>query len=152
MASGDITRSTTAITTISRLHSNADGVAEAFGEFDTGSTGAIAVSIHLVIPINASATGGSYDIYLLESHDAAEWTDNIDPASTGDIAAKLSDAKLIKTIDTTYDGTNRTEAEVYISLNMMGRPRYIGLVCDNNSLQTIPASGADGDYIDIKVS
>lgn len=151
MAAGDIIYGTrTALANISRSHSNANGTAEAFGEIVGG--GELGINIHIVIPINSSATGGTYDLYLVESQDGAEWTDNIDPASTGDVAAKISDAAYLKSADTTYNASNRTEVEFHIQVPMLVRAKYIGFVLDNNSGQTIPASGADGDSVTYKVS
>lgn len=136
----------TALSDISRLHSNTDGTAEAFGEIQN-SSGDHGVNLHFVIPINSSATGGTYDVYLVESQDGAEWTDNIDPATSGDVAAKISDAKFLASADTTYDASNRTEAEFHVHVPFTTTSQYIGLVVDNNSGQTIPASGADGDSV-----
>lgn len=136
----------TALANISRLHSNTDGTAEAFGEINN-SAGAHGINIHLVIPINSSATGGTYDVYLVESQDGAEWTDNIDPATSGDVAGKISDAKFLASADTTYNASDRTEAEFHIHIPFTVTAQYIGLVLDNNSGQTIPASGADGDSV-----
>lgn len=141
----------TALANVDRLHSNTNGTAEAFGEIQN-SGGGHAINIHLAIPINSSATGGTYDLYLVESQDGIEWTDNIDPASAGDIAAKISDAVPLASIDTTYDASNRTEARFHISLPSTSIAQYVGFVVDNNSGQTIPASGADGDSVVYTVS
>ena len=152
MAAGDITYGTrTALANVSRLHSLADGQAKTFGE--VAGAGELGVNIHLVVPINSAATGGTYDLYLVESQDGAEWTDNIDPTvDTGDVLGKISDARFLKSIDTTYDATNRTEAEVHVHVPMMAGAQYIGFVLDNNSGQSIPASGADGDSVTYKLS
>jgi len=151
MASGDITYGArTALANVTRLHSNTDGTAEAFGEIL--GAGELGNNIHLVVPINSSATGGTYDLYLVESQDGAEWTDNIDPATSGDVAAKISDAVFLKSADTTYNATNRTEVEFHIQVPMLAHAKYIGFVLVNNSVQTIPASGADGDSQSYKVS
>lgn len=137
----------TALANVSRLHSVPDGQARAFGEVDC-SGGEHALELHLLIPINSSATDGTYDVYLVESQDGAEWTDDIDPtADTGDVAAKLSDARLLASLDTTYHATNRPNAELHLSVPLIGRPSYAGLVVVNNSQQTTPASGADGDSV-----
>lgn len=151
MAAGDITYGTrTALSNVSRLHSNADGVAEAFGEIQLA--GEIGSNIHLIVPINASSTGGTYDLYLVESQDGAEWTDNIDPATSGDVAAKLSDAKLLDSVETIYNASNRSEAEFHVMVSGLSSAQYIGFVLVNDSGQSIPASGADGDSQSIKVS
>jgi hypothetical protein len=151
MASGDITYGTrTVLADVSRLHSNVTAFAEAFGEIQ--GAGEIGINIHLVVPINSSATGGTYDLYLVESQNGAEWTDNIDPSSAGDVVLKIADATLIKSADTTYDGTHRTEVEFHVQLPMLSLGQYVGFVLDNNSGQTIPASGADGDSVTYKVS
>lgn len=151
MAAGDITYGTrTALPNVTRLHSNTNALAEAFGEI--ALAGEIGISIHLVIPINSSATGGSYDLYLVESQDGVEWTDNIDPATSGDVAAKRSDAKFLASVDTTYNASNRTEAEFHVVISGLASTKYVGFVVENNSGQTIPATGADGDYQTMKVS
>lgn len=154
MAAGDITEGArTVLANVVRLHSLANGAAAAFGKIDNGAAaGAIAQSIHLMVPINSLATGGDYKLYLVESQDGLEWTDNIDPATAGDVAAKIADARLLAAVDTTYDGTNRTEAEFHLTLNMLELAQFVGLVLDNNSGQAIPASGADGDSQSKKVS
>jgi len=153
MATGDITRGTrTVLANVARLHSNTNGLAEAFGEIDV-TGGGVAVSIYLIVPIHSSATAGTYDLYIVESQDAAEWTDNIDPATSGDVAAKIADARLVASVNTIYDATHRTDAEFHVSINMFEfAAGYLGLCLDNNSGQTIPASGADGDSVILTVS
>ena len=151
MAAGDITYADSEVLdSVSRLHSNVDGFAEAFGEIQ--GTGEIGNNIHLKVPINSSAVGGTYTLYLVESQDGAEWTDDIDPADTGDVAGKISDAKPIQTVSTVYDGTDRTDAEFHIQIPMLSTAEYIGFVLLNSSAQTIPASGADGDSVAYRVS
>lgn len=149
MAAGDVTityGTRTVLANISRLHSNADGVAEAFGEIDN-TVGAQHFDIHMIVPINSSATAGTYDLYLVESQDGAEWTDGIDPNTSGDVAAKLADALPLRAVGTVYNASNRSQVQIHLSLDRIGRPAYFGFVLDNNSGQTIPASGADGDSV-----
>lgn len=141
----------TVLADISRLNSNTSAVAEAFGEINN-SGGAHGINVHIVVPINSSATAGTYDLYLLQSQDGAEWTDNIDPATSGDVKAKLSDAKLIKSASTVYNATHRTEAEFHVHLPMTALTQYVGFVIDNKSLQSIPASGSDGDSVTYTIS
>lgn len=136
----------TVLADISRLHSLADGAGVAFGEINN-SAGAHGINIHLTIPINSSATGGTYDVYLLESQDGAEWTDGIDPATSGDQSAKLSDATLIHQSDTVYNASNRANAVIHEHIPMISSAQYIGIFVVNNSGQTTPASGADGDSV-----
>lgn len=147
MAAGDITEGTrTPLANVTRLHGLANGAAVAFGRIDNGAINApIVQNIHLTVPINSLATGGTYDLYLIESQDDAEWTDNTSPASASDWAARISDAKLLHVADTTYSGTARTNAEFHVALNMLEHTRYVALLLLNNSGQAIPASGADGD-------
>ena len=145
MAAGDITRGArTALANVSRLHSNANGVAEAFGEVDTGVS--VAIDVHLVVPISATAIGGTYDLYLVESQDGAEWTDNIDPASAGDVAAKRADATHLVSVDTVYNATHRAEARFHVGVDLLGRPQHLGFLLVNASGQAIPATGAAGHY------
>lgn len=151
MAVNDITYGTrTALADVSRLHSIADGVGVAFSEITGG--GELGINIHLVVPINASAVGGTYDVYLCESQDGAEWTDNIDPATTGDQVAKLSDIDLIFSASTIFNASNRTEARFHIQIPMLASTKSIGLFLVNNSSETIPASGADGDSVTYKIA
>lgn len=156
MAAGDVVYGTrTALANVSRLDSNASNVAEAFGEVDNSTTVALDYHIHLVVPISSSATTGTYDLYLVESQDGVEWTDNIDPATSGDIAGKISDAKLIASMSTVYNGTNRTEAEIHFNISpLVGGiiPKFFGFVLSNKSGQTIPASGSDGDSVSLKIA
>ena len=156
MAAGDVVYGTrTALANVSRLDSNANNVAEAFGEVDNSTTVALDYHIHLVVPISSSATTGTYDLYLVESQDGIEWTDNIDPATAGDIAGQISDAKLIASMSTVYNGTNRTEAEIHFNISpLVGGiiPPFFGFVLSNKSGQTIPASGSDGDSVSLKIA
>lgn len=135
----------TVLANISRLHSIADTVAKTFGEIDN-SGGSHAYNIHINVPINSSATSGTYDLYLVESQDGAEWTDGIDPGTeTGDVAGKLVDARFLKSASTVYDGTDRTQVEFHVTIPGTATAQYFGFVLVNNSNQTTPASGADGD-------
>lgn len=144
--------SRTVLANVSRLHSVANTQARTFGEINN-SGGGHAINIHLVAPINASATGGTYDLYLVESQDGSEWTDGIDPTTdTGDVAGKIADAKFLASFDTTYDGTDRTQIEWHGTVSGISRAQYIGFVLVNNSDQTTPASGADGDSVIYTVS
>ena len=138
----------TGLANIARVHSNANNVAEAFGEIDNSSARAHDYHIQMTLPIHASATAGTYDVYVVESNDGTLWTDNIDPGATGDVAAKLSDAKLAVVASTIYNATTRTDAEIHFKVgDVLGVPvpAYIGFVVDNNSGQTIPATGAAGE-------
>lgn len=154
MAAGDVTfGSKTALANIDRLNGNTDGVAEAFGEL--GPITALDYDIHIIVPVHASATGGSYTLYMVESMDGAEWTDNIDPASSGDVADKIADAKVLKVSGTVYDASHRTEVEFYVKAAQLGggfTSAYIGFVLLNDSGQPIPGSGADGDSMTIKIA
>jgi len=151
MATGDITfGARTALANVSRLHSIATGTAQAFGEIET--LGEIATSIHLTVPISASAVLGTYDIYLVESQDGIEWTDNIDPANAGDVFNKIADAKFLHSSHTVYEATNRTESKIHFQVSNYNTAKYIGFVLSNSSGQTIPATGADGDSVAYTVS
>ncbi len=151
MAVGDITRgSQVALPNISRLHSKADGVAEAFGEIL--GAGEMGNSVEFVIPIHASAVGGSYDVYMVSSQDGAKWTDNIDPDTTGDVVGKINDAKFLFSASTVYDATDRTEVVKVVSIPMIANAQYFGFVLVNNSGQAIPASGASGNSRTLKLN
>ncbi len=107
MAAGDLIYGTrTALANISRLHSDTNNLATAFGEVDNTSALALDYSVHIVVPINASATTGTYDLYLVESQQGSEWTDDIDPATDADYADFVKDAKLIRSTSTIYISTS----------------------------------------------
>lgn len=152
MAAGDLVLGTrTALANISRLHSDANGVATAFGEVDNSTVLAANYSIHIKVPINSAAVAGSYDLYMVESQDGAEWTDGIDPSGTdSDFTDFLKDAIPIKSSETIYDNSP-TGARVYVEFHFQIQQyvpvaaAYFGFVLRNRSAQTIPASGADGD-------
>lgn len=152
MAAGDITYGTrTALSNATRLHSIPDGQGRTFGEIQ--GAGEIGIDIDLVIPINSSAVGGTYDIYVVESQDGAQWTDSIDPtADTGDVAGLVSDARFVASVDTTYNASTRPQAELNFLIPMTVRAQYVGLVVVNNSGQTTPGSGASGNSVTKKVS
>ena len=158
MAAGDLAYGTrTALANVSRLHSDASGVATAFGEIDNTGEKAIDCLIHLAVPINASATAGTYDLYLVESQDGAEWTDNIDPATDADYADFVKDAIFLRAAPTIYDNSPtgaRTEAEFHFRLgDYVSFPApYVGFVLVNRSGQAIPGSGADGDSMSLKIA
>lgn len=158
MAAGDLTYGTrTALANISRLHSDTSALATAFGEVDNSITLALDYSIHIVVPISASATTGTYDLYMVESQDGAEWTDNIDPATDSDYADFIKDAILIRSAPTVYDNSPtgaRVEVEFHFNVGDYVRfpAKYFGFVLKNSSGQTIPSSGADGDSMSIKIA
>lgn len=155
MAAGDLVYGTrTALANISRLNSNTNGLAEAFGEVNNTSTLALDYHIRLAVPISSSATTGTYTLYMVESQDGAEWTDNIDPATAGDVAAKIADAILVARVSTVYNASNRTEAEFHFSISDIRAfcPQYFGFVLLNSSGQTITSSGSDGDSVSIKIA
>lgn len=131
----------TTLASTANLHSLADTNAKAFGEIQLSGD---AESVRITIPINSGATGGTYDIYLVQSEDGSTWTDGIDPALSSEISAKISDAILLESVDTTYNGTNRTDAVFHFNLAALSVAEYIGFVCVNNSGQTTPSSGASG--------
>ena len=151
MAVGDITRGAqVALANVARLHSIANGVAEAFGE--VAGAGEMSNSVEFVIPINALSTAGSYDMYMVSSQDGAKWTDNIDPATTGDVVGKISDAKFLFSASTVYDATDRTEVSKVVSIPMIANAQYFGFVLVNNSGQAIPATGASGNSRTLKLN
>lgn len=158
MAAGDVVYGTrTALANISRLHSDTTDLATAFGEVDNTTEKALDYHIHIAVPISSSATTGTYALYLVESQDGTEWTDNIDPATDGTYADYVKDAKLIRAAPTVYDNSPtgaRTEVRFhfYITDVCPFVPPYFGFVLVNGSGQTIPASGADGDSVSIKIA
>lgn len=155
MAAGDLVYGTrTALANVSRLHSDTNGLATAFGEVDNTTALALDYNIHIVVPISASATTGTYALYCVVSQDGAEWTDNIDPATDSNYAAYIKDARLVKAVETIYAATARAEAEFHFNITEIFPfpPPYFGFVLLNSSGQTIPASGADGDSMSIKIA
>jgi len=158
MAVGDLVYGTrTALANISRVHSDTPNLATAFGEVDNTSALALDYLIHIVIPISSSATAGSYNLYLVESQDGTEWTDDIDPATDGTYADFVKDAKLIRSAPTIYDNSPtgaRTEVRFHFNITDLCPfpPPYFGFVLVNMSGQTIPSSGADGDSMSIKLA
>jgi len=158
MAAGDLAYGTrTALANVARLHADASGVATAFGEIDNTGEKAIDWLIRLCVPISSSATAGTYDLYMVESQDGAEWTDNIDPATDADYADFVKDAVFIRALPTIYDNSPagaRTEAEFHFRLgDYVSFPApYVGFVLVNRSGQAIPASGADGDSMSLRIA
>lgn len=159
MSAGDPVFGTrTALANISRLHSDTNALATAFGEIDNNTTPKADYLVHLVVPISSSATTGTYDLYLVESQDGAEWTDNIDPATDADYADFIKDARFVRSAPTVYDNSPagaRTEVEFHFRVTEVTgwpAPPYFGFVVKNASGQTIPASGADGDTQSISIA
>jgi hypothetical protein len=159
MAIGDpVYGARTALANISRLHSDTNGYVTAFGEVDNNTSPKADYMIHIKIPINASATSGSYDIYIVESQDGAEWTDAIDPATDAAYADFLQDARFVKSASTIYDNSPtgaRTSVEFHFRVSEYTgypAPPYFGFVVKNSSGQSIPASGADGDSQSISIA
>lgn len=158
MAAGDLVYGTrTALANVTRLNSDANNLATAFGEVDNSSTLALDYHVHLVVPISSAATTGTYNLYLVESQDGAEWTDDIDPATDVDYADFIKDAKLIRSAPTVYDNSPagaRTEARFHFNITDICPfpPKFFGFVMENASGQTIPASGSDGDSVSIKIA
>lgn len=158
MAAGDPVFGTrTALANTSRLHSVANNEARAFGEIDNDTTPKGDYSIHVVVPISSSATASTvyYELWMVESQDGAEWTDNIDPtADTGNVAAKIKDAVRIGAQEMSYNATTRTEVEFHFNIadyRSVPAP-FFGFVWVNKSGQTSPASGADGDSRSIGIA
>jgi hypothetical protein len=155
MAAGDLVYGTrTALADVSRLNSDANAVATAFGEINNTSTLALDYNIHLVVPISSSATTGTYDLYCVSSQDGGEWTDNIDPATDTDYASYIKDARLVRSAPTVYAATVRAEVEFHFNITEIFPfpPPYFGFVLKNSSGQAIPSSGSDGDSVSIKIA
>jgi hypothetical protein len=159
MAAGDLVYGTrTALAFISRLHSDTNNLATAFGEIDNATTTlARNYNIHIKVPISSSATAGTYDLYMVESQDGLEWTDGIDPATDADYADFIKDAILIKQAPTVYDNSP-TGARINVEFHfnvcdyVSDVAPFFGFVLVNKSAQTIPSSGADGDSRSIKTA
>lgn len=159
MSAGDPVFGTrTALANVSRLHSDANAYTTAFGEVDNATTPKGDYIVHLVVPINSAATAGSYDLYMVESQDGTEWTDNIDPATDSDYTDFLKDARLVRSAPAIYDDSPtgaRTEVEFHFRVSEVcgwPAPPYFGFVHVNKSGQSIPASGADGDTMSISIA
>lgn len=150
MAIGDLTYGTpVALPEITRLESLSDGEAVAFGKIS--NNGAIRQNIDLLVEITSGGVD-SYELYMVESQDDVIWTDGIDPDTAGNVVAKLFDAKLITSMSTIYDGTNRVSIKFNFTVDMLSSAEHIGFVFVNNSGQTTPSSNADGNSTDYKVS
>lgn len=160
MAAGDVVYGTrTVLANVSRLHSAANNVAVAFGEIDNTTLLALDYEVHLVIPINPSATAGTYQVFLVSSQEGTEWTDDIDPANATDYADSVKDARPVRAMSTVYDNSPagaRTEARIHFFVSEIfpgaAIPKYIGILVINKSGQSIPAAGADGDSVSIKIA
>jgi hypothetical protein len=159
MAAGDIVYGTrTVLANISRLHSDTNGIATAFGEVDNTSEKAPNYLIHLKVPIHASAVGGSYDLYMVESQDGTEWTDSIDPSgSDSDYVDFIKDAIPIRSASTIYDNSPtgariNVEFHFNVASHVPVPAPFFGFVLVNRSGQTIPSSGADGDSQSQKIA
>ena len=159
MAAGDLIYGTrTVLANLSRLQSLANGQARTFGEVDNSADLAMDYDIHFLVPINTVAVLGTYDFYLVESQDGAEWTDGIDPtADTGDVVEAIKDAILIRGAETIYDNTPtgiRTQVEFHYKMSDRKAfpSKFFGFVMVNNSGQSVPASGEDGDSQSIKIA
>lgn len=157
MAAGDVTRTTrAALANVGNLNSLADNQAECFGEVDSGVY--LDHQVHINIPLQSGQSGGTYDLYMVESSDGAEWTDDIDPTAdvNTNVAAKISDAILIASVDATYDASNRTVAEFHFNVgDYVSFPHaYFGFVLDNNNTgAAIPATPAcEGDYESVSIA
>lgn len=159
MAAGDPLFGTrTALANVARLHGDADAYATAFGEVDNNTAPKSDYMIHIKVPINTSATTGTYDLYIVESQDGAEWTDAIDPATDAAYADFLYDARFVKSARTVYDNSPsgaRTSVEFHFRVSEYTgypAPPYFGFVLKNSSGYAIPGSGADGDYQSISLA
>ncbi len=69
----------------------------------------------------------------------------------------MKDAQLIRAAPTVYDNSPtgaRVEARFHFNITDICPfpPPYFGFVLVNGSGQTIPASGADGDSVSIKIA
>lgn len=158
MAAGDLTYGQrTQLADVTRLNSDANNYATAFGEIDNTTDKAYDREVHIVVPINASATSGSFDLYAVSSQDGAEWTDNIDPATDTDYADFVKDARLVKSAPTIYDNSPsgaRTEVEFHFNILdiFSSHPKYVGFVLVNKSGYAVGSSGSDGDHLSIKIA
>ena len=159
MSAGDpIFGTRTVLANISRLHSDTNGLATAFGEIDNATTPKGDYNVHIKVPISASATAGTYDLYIVTSQDGTEWTDGIDPATDSDWSDFIKDARPVKSAPTIYDNSPtgaRTNVEFHFNVAEFTGwpcPPYVGFVMKNASGQTIPGSGADGDSMAITVA
>ncbi len=133
------------------LDARSDGDLIGFGKIDNSPTATDAVPdyhIHLAIPVATAATqGGSWDVYLVESQDDTEWTDNISPTATSNQSAKLQNAKLIRSYEAGATGSATTTIRDHFSVAgfVVNMPKTVGFLMHNNSGQTA-TNGFDADH------
>ncbi len=153
MAIGDITYETPiALPNLTRLESLATGEAVAFGEIaNADPDGPIKQNIQLFVEITSGSVA-SYDLYMVESQNGTLWTDNIDPNTAGNVFAKIFDAKLITSMSTIYNVTNRASISINFTVDMFSSAKFVGFVFVNLSSQTTPGSNAAGNSIAYKAS
>ena len=142
-------QSEVALAEATRIEGNSDGVAEAFGEISnaTATHPPLDIHVHFEIPVATSATdGGTYEIYMVSSNDGDEWTDGIDPGSSGDVASSLVEAKRVAVLTAhgTASGPSFARFDLNVASFYPNMPPYIGFIHDNNSGQTVPTSTATG--------
>ena len=157
MPAGDLVYGTrTALVNVSRLNSDGNGVATAFGKVDNSSILAPDYSIHIRVPINTLAVGGAYELSMIESQDDVNWTDSIDPDTDSNWADALRDAVFIKAAQTIYDNSPagiRTVIQFHFKVcDYVAKPeKYFAFVLLNSSAQSIPSTpAAAGNYESIK--
>ena len=154
MAAGEVTRGTrTVLPNVSRLNALANNQAKTFGEITAGT--ALDYSIRMKFDLGASSSG-YLQIYMVESQDGTEWTDDIDPTDdTANIAAKIKDAIHIMSVDATFVTTNHETAEVHFNVcDHVSFPcAYFGFaVLNDGTGDGLDSSLNDGDYQSISIS
>lgn len=159
MAAGDPVFGTrTALANVSRVNSEANGSAAAFGEINNATAPKGDYHIHIVVPLTSSNTTGTLSLFIVESQDGSEWTDNIDPATDSDWSDFIDDAVLVDVVSGIYDNSPagaRTEAEFHFKVSdVLGwpAPPYFGFVLLNGTNAALGSSGSDGDSMSISVA
>lgn len=149
----------TVLANISRINSEASGSACAFGEVDNATSPKGDYLIHIVIPLTSSNTSGTVDLYMVESQDGTEWTDNIDPSgSDSDWSDFLDDARFVRSANGIYDNSPtgaRTEVEFHFKVSEVcgwPAPPYFGFVIKNSTNAAFGSSGSDGDSMSISIA
>ncbi len=100
----------------------------------------------LMIKSGSGASGtGSVSLYLVVSEDGANWTDGIDPDSTGDQAAKIKTARQIGKIDNIAASTSYIfdEWSVFSAVNMGFMPSFWAVVVLNSSGGALDATNTN---------
>lgn len=137
----------TAFPLVSNLTSLANNAIKPLGVVDlSNGFHGLATYLQFTLASSSVSTTGFINLYVMTSEDNANWTDNVSPTTTSDVAASVINSPIVARMAAVANNQviKYNLNDIADRLGVM--PKYLSLLVGNYSGAALSASGHDAKY------